>query len=197
VARFAIEYDKESGKVEFLATPLKHQVEEGKTPAARGKKTTISNPERVYATQFWLHRHGEGHGAMLPEHEAKFGKAPVFAKTLDGRLHLLEGTTPLSIICAKASGRCARLCSIFKLPFFKMAMARRGPGRGHVRFRNEIRDEITGPSGARYRADVRGGTVTPSPSQAGGGSGVRECRRRISATWRRTPARGALELLVI
>src|SRR5262249_2886113 len=46
------EFDKESGRVEFLAAPLKLQAQEGKTPAARGEKTTISNPERVYATQF-------------------------------------------------------------------------------------------------------------------------------------------------
>ena len=28
---------------------------------------------------------------MLPEHEEKFGKAPVLAKTSDGRLHVLDG----------------------------------------------------------------------------------------------------------
>jgi len=28
---------------------------------------------------------------MLPEHEAKFGKAPVLAQTPDGRLHVLDG----------------------------------------------------------------------------------------------------------
>jgi hypothetical protein len=28
---------------------------------------------------------------MLPDHEREFGKAPVIAETLDGRLHLLDG----------------------------------------------------------------------------------------------------------
>ena len=89
------EYDKITGKVDFLAAPIKFQAQEGTTPAARGEKTTIANPERLYATQFWLHRddqRGYGGGrAMLPEHEAKFGKAPVVAETIDGRLHLLDG----------------------------------------------------------------------------------------------------------
>jgi len=89
------EYDKITGKVDFLAAPIKFQAQEGTTPAARGEKTTIANPERLYATQFWLHQddqRGYGGGrAMLPEHEAKFGKAPVVAETIDGRLHLLDG----------------------------------------------------------------------------------------------------------
>src|SRR5262245_17857830 len=43
------EFDKTSGRVEFLGAPIKLQVQEGKTPPARGEKTTISNPEGVYA----------------------------------------------------------------------------------------------------------------------------------------------------
>src|SRR5215831_2941406 len=86
------EFDKASGRAEILGAPIKLQVEQESTPAARGQKTTIAHPERVYATQYWLHRHGEGHGAMLPGFHEKFGKFPVLARTLDGgRLHVLDG----------------------------------------------------------------------------------------------------------
>jgi hypothetical protein len=85
------EYNKVNGAHELFGASIKQQCEEEKTPAARGERTTVSNPVRVYATQFWLHRDDMGRGAMLPEHEAKFGKAPVLAETPDGRLHLLDG----------------------------------------------------------------------------------------------------------
>src|SRR5262249_10638642 len=54
------EFDQESGRAEALGNPVKFQVEQNSTPAARGEKVEIRNPVRSYATQFWRSPDGGG-----------------------------------------------------------------------------------------------------------------------------------------